>query len=142
MNAVLSGKEKFTIDDVAQMLGLPKMNLNLYAAYSGATLNITSNQWNCGAQCNRKETKGTEVIYHWDGTSVATNGYIAINRYRQEILVVYRGSVVIGDWIEDFTANLVDFPESVPGSQVSKGFLEGYQAANPRVMDTVLELAN
>ncbi|KAJ1646199.1 hypothetical protein LPJ64_002303 [Coemansia asiatica] len=142
MKAVLRGKPTLSIDSVAQEFGVSKIRLNLYAAYSGATLNITSNQWNCGSQCNRPETRGTEVIYHWDTSHIPSNGYIAINRHRREILVVYRGSVVIGDWIEDYTANLVDFPESVSGSRVSMGFLEGYQSANPQVMDTVLQLAN
>ncbi|KAJ1840784.1 hypothetical protein LPJ73_006325, partial [Coemansia sp. RSA 2703] len=115
-------------------------NLKLYAAYSGASLNITSNLWNCGVQCNHPETQGTEVIYHWDNHHIATNGYIAANHQRHEIIVVYRGSVVAADWIEDFTVNRADWPESVPGSRVSTGFLQGYHAANPQAMDIVLEL--
>ncbi|KAJ2787693.1 hypothetical protein GGI15_000516 [Coemansia interrupta] len=137
---LLKGRPTLSLDEVSHKLGIYGENLKLYAAYSGASLNITSNAWNCGVQCNHPETRGTEVIYHWDNHRIATNGYIAVNHRRREIIVVYRGSVVAADWVEDFTANLAVWPESVPGSRVSTGFLQGYQAANPQAMDTVIGL--
>ncbi|KAJ2502411.1 hypothetical protein GGH96_001074 [Coemansia sp. RSA 1972] len=112
----------------------------MYAAYAGATYTI-SNSWNCKNECEHPGTEGTEVLYNWDTQRVTSNGYIARNPDKKLIIVAFRGSAETGDWVESFMANPVQWPSTISGSIVVRGFLEGYLVSSEDVLQNTADLA-
>ncbi|KAJ2660346.1 hypothetical protein IW148_003821 [Coemansia sp. RSA 1199] len=112
----------------------------MYAAYAGAAYTITDS-WNCENECEHPGTEGTEVLYNWDTQRVTSNGYIARNPDKKLIVVAFRGSAETGDWVENFTANPVQWPSSISGSFVVQGFLNGYLVSSEDVLQNTADLA-
>ncbi|KAJ2162594.1 hypothetical protein GGF46_000597 [Coemansia sp. RSA 552] len=92
-------------------------------------------------RCNYPGTEGTVVEYHWDAPVITNNGYIARNPSRKLIIVSFRGSAVLGDWVEDFTESPVYWPESVAGSTVVLGVLGGYLVSSKHILQGTAKLA-
>ncbi|KAJ2385493.1 hypothetical protein H4S02_004303 [Coemansia sp. RSA 2611] len=114
--------------------------MDMYAAYAGAAYNI-SDTWNCGYECEHPGTEDTHVEYRWDAPLITSDGYIARNPSRKIIIVAFRGSAEAGDWIEDFTGNPVQWPETIADSIVVLGFLSGYLVSSSSVVQHTAKLA-
>ncbi|ORX67625.1 alpha/beta-hydrolase, partial [Linderina pennispora] len=98
--------------------------------------------WTCHINCQADDTKGTVVDYHWD-TSTTLNpsyGFVAHKDDTKEIIVSWRGSTILMDWIKDFTFLPVSWPSSVSGSKVHQGFLQTYSSASSGIEAAVSKL--
>ncbi|KAJ2068354.1 hypothetical protein GGI08_000911 [Coemansia sp. S2] len=114
--------------------------LDLYAAYAGAAYNISKN-WTCGTECKHSGTEGTTVLYHWNNDTFPSVGFIATNAHSKTIIVSFRGTTVIGDWMENYFLDPVDWPENVNGASVVTGFLSGYLVVSVEVAQFVYDLS-
>ncbi|KAJ1945466.1 hypothetical protein FBU59_002297 [Linderina macrospora] len=117
-----------------------KDNLVKYARYAGAAYKVSSKRWTCLVNCWAPETLGTEVDYHWDVFSPAAYGFVAHRSSSKEIIVSFRGSTVLMDWIQDFSFLPVAWPKSIEGSKVHNGFLSGYTSAADGIKKTLQDL--
>ncbi|KAJ1947613.1 hypothetical protein FBU59_001858 [Linderina macrospora] len=113
-----------------------------YGRYSGAAYKVLDTTWTCSINCKSADTKGTIVDYHWD-TSKTLNpsyGFVAHKDDTKEIIVSWRGSTILMDWVKDFTFLPVSWPSSVSGSKVHKGFLQTYSSASSAIETAVAKL--
>ncbi|ORX68301.1 alpha/beta-hydrolase, partial [Linderina pennispora] len=101
---------------------------------------VSGKRWTCLVNCWSPDTLGTEVDYHWDVTLPASYGYVAHRSQSKEIIVSFRGSTILMDWIQDFSFLPVSWPKSIEGSKVHNGFLFGYTAAADGIKKTLKEL--
>ncbi|KAI8322543.1 alpha/beta-hydrolase [Martensiomyces pterosporus] len=119
---------------------MSEYDLQRYATYAGAAYKVKTTAWTCHLNCQVPSTNGTVVQMQWTKTAPDSLGYIATNDNTKEIIVAYRGSITIGDWIHDFTFAQLPSPLSVPGSLMHTGFLVAYGAAKDDVKATVSKL--
>ncbi|KAJ2725205.1 hypothetical protein GGI07_001467 [Coemansia sp. Benny D115] len=120
--------------------GIDSSTIDLYAAYAGAAYELNSDKWSCGVQCTRPGTEGTLIKHRWSIPIIASTGYIAVNPNKKVIVVAFRGSADLGDWVEDVATDLIQWPKSVVGSHVGMGFYSGYQIASALILQIVREL--
>ncbi|KAJ2742196.1 hypothetical protein GGI20_004657 [Coemansia sp. BCRC 34301] len=113
----------------------------MYAAYSGAAYNISTESWDCGAECRHPGTEDTAIEYHWNTQGISSTGYIATSANKKTIIVAFRGSKDFGDWMEDFALEPASWPDNISGSNVVSGFLSGYLVVSSQVVQTVVDLS-
>ena len=65
-----------------------------------------------------------------------TFGYIGYSSARNEIVVAFRGSVNIANWVTNLNFFKKPYP-GVSGAMVHEGFYDAYQAVSPKVISTV-----
>ncbi|EGF77696.1 hypothetical protein BATDEDRAFT_91518 [Batrachochytrium dendrobatidis JAM81] len=70
--------------------------------------------------------------------------YTAVHIPTSRIIVSFRGSQNLDNWVKDITTALPDspFPESPPGAQVHLGFLQAWNQIRTEVLDQVKLLAS
>ncbi|KAJ1955898.1 hypothetical protein GGI12_005451, partial [Dipsacomyces acuminosporus] len=113
-----------------------------YGRYAGASYKVLDNSWTCMINCWAPETWGTVVDYHWDVSGTTPSfGFVAHKDNTKEILVVWRGSTVLMDWIQDFNFAPVPWPQQIAGSKVHTGFLQTYKIAADKIKSVVAGLA-
>ncbi|KAI8322549.1 alpha/beta-hydrolase, partial [Martensiomyces pterosporus] len=96
--------------------------------------------WTCSVNCQSPATAGTIVDYHWDTSIVSSFGYVAHRDDTQEIIVSWRGTTAVTDWIENITFDLESWPQQVTGSSVHTGFHAAYDAAADSIKNVVAGL--
>ncbi|KAJ1957723.1 hypothetical protein EC988_000686 [Linderina pennispora] len=113
-----------------------------YGRYSGAAYKVLDMTWTCSINCKAADTKGTVVDYHWDTVKTANPsfGFVAHKDDTKEIIVSWRGTTILMDWVKDFTYFPVSWPSSIAGSQVHRGFLQAYSSASAHIEETVAKL--
>lgn len=80
--------------------------------------------WNCGA-CPLHPNFQIYQVYQ--NASLDSQGYTGYDATNNQVVVAFRGSANLINWITDFTFNFVDFPYC-SGCQVHKGFWEEWQS--------------
>ncbi|KAJ2398035.1 hypothetical protein GGI23_003329 [Coemansia sp. RSA 2559] len=113
--------------------------LDLFAAYAGAAYH-DMREWTCTPECQDPGTSGTVIDYTWDIRTITSNGYIAHNPSKRIIIVAFRGSQELGDWLENLDLSHYPWPSQIDGSSVVSGFLSGYLVARSLVIQNVLAL--
>ncbi|KAI8322542.1 alpha/beta-hydrolase, partial [Martensiomyces pterosporus] len=71
---------------------------------------------------------------------VPSYGFVAHKDDTKEIIVSWRGSTILMDWIADLTFVPVPWPKQVDGSAVHVGFLSAYSAAADKIKSVVAGL--
>ncbi|KAJ2725200.1 hypothetical protein GGI07_001462 [Coemansia sp. Benny D115] len=117
-------------------------NIVKYSKYAGAAYKIFSTVWSCTLNCFANDTKNTEIDYHWAVSGAPSYGFVAHKDDTKEIIVSWRGSVVIMDWIADFKFAPTVWPISIKGSFVHKGFLNAYKGASENIKNVVSKLVD
>jgi len=97
-----------------------------YSAAAFCQLDTLTN-WTCGAACNAVPDV-TSFTYVADPTLV-NFGYVAYNNKENEIVVSYRGSHNMDNWINNMNAVKIDYQrDGAPfGAAVHAGFYYVYQ---------------
>ncbi|KAI8140924.1 Alpha/Beta hydrolase protein [Fennellomyces sp. T-0311] len=85
---------------------------------------------NCGL------TRHLEIVDTFNTLVTDMNGLIARDDSEKTIIVVFRGSVSLNNWIADLTAVWVTYP-SVPLAYVHGGFLGAWEEVSTQVVRTV-----
>jgi hypothetical protein len=104
--------------DYDEQLGLKNY---YYAAAAYCPTNIL--QWQCGPPC-RDGPQVTEIVQlsnYYDGTLA----YVGYNADANEIVVSFRGSANIANWVKNIEVTQTDYP-GVEGARVHHGFLTAY----------------
>ncbi|KAJ2740464.1 hypothetical protein GGI20_005791 [Coemansia sp. BCRC 34301] len=111
-----------------------------YCEYAGAAYKVSSESWNCPINCQSANTAGTIVDYHWSLQNTPSFGFVAHKDDTKEIIVSWRGSTTLMDWVADFTVVPYSWPDQIDGSAVHSGFLFAYNAAASKVKSAVAGL--
>ncbi|KAI8323418.1 alpha/beta-hydrolase, partial [Martensiomyces pterosporus] len=69
-----------------------------------------------------------------------SHGFVAHKSDTKEIIISFRGTKTITDWITDADFALHDWPSDIRDSKVHKGFLEAYTSVSVQVKSAVLGL--
>ncbi|KAI8323420.1 alpha/beta-hydrolase, partial [Martensiomyces pterosporus] len=112
-------------------------NIVKYARYAGAAYKLEGPSWDCESNCQSQDTKGTIVDYYWDNIVYPSTGFVAHKDDTKEIIVSFRGSTVLFDWLADAQLLTLNWPESVPGSKVHSGFLAAFNSASDKIKSTI-----
>ncbi|KAJ1733632.1 hypothetical protein LPJ61_001466 [Coemansia biformis] len=99
------------------------------------------NTWDCVPSCQQSETVGTVLDYTWHNISPASVGFLGHNNRTRIIVVSFRGTKDVDDWVQDSEFSLDAWPPHVPGSMVHHGFLSAYQSVATGVMREIVRLA-
>ena len=73
--------------------------------------------------------------------SGGTFGYVAFNNLSDEVIVSFRGSENIENWITDFEFNSISYP-GVPDAKVHDGFYDAWRDVAASVTSEVTKLLN
>ncbi|KAJ1959983.1 hypothetical protein GGI12_004047 [Dipsacomyces acuminosporus] len=148
--AILAAAASATpIDEEAAFLQLTKRQAPVpntdfivkYARFAGAASVLTNSTWNCTPNCQHPETRGTVVDLYWGSDDFSlSHGYIAHKDDTKEIIVSFRGSKTVTDWISNAKFELHSWPSAISGSKVHKGFYEAYSSVASSVKAAVLSL--
>ncbi|KAJ3009033.1 hypothetical protein HKX48_008202 [Thoreauomyces humboldtii] len=120
--------------------GTPLLEMELYQSYAAAAYCLNGlATWTCAERCVGSTT-GTVVVSQFDDSSATdTVGYVAYEASTKNIIVAYRGSEGIRDWITNLQFAKADVSPTyaslgVPsGAQVHSGFQKAMLAAQPAV---------
>ncbi|KAJ2899160.1 hypothetical protein IWW38_001101 [Coemansia aciculifera] len=115
-------------------------NLFKYCEYAGAAYKVSGATWTCPGNCQSANTAGTIVDYHWSLNRIPSYGFVAHKDDTKEIIVSWRGSTTLMDWVADFTVVPHSWPDQIDGSAVHSGFLYAYNAAASKIKSVVAEL--
>ncbi|KAJ1984773.1 hypothetical protein H4R34_000461 [Dimargaris verticillata] len=119
------------------VLAQPEVDgLKPYAHLAAAAYHSLT-QWDC-AHC--AFVPNTRLEYFFATPGDATVGYVATNADMKTIIVAFRGSRSIAQWITNLVFVPVDWPPKVDDSKVHLGFLTSYHTVADRVYDKVTEL--
>jgi predicted lipase len=91
--------------------------------------------WNCGGGQNL--TNFGEVT-HFNNALTLAAGYIGYEKVTNQIIVSFRGSANIENWIEDFTFEKTSY--SCKGCEIHLGFLEDYKIVEEQINGAVQKL--
>ncbi|PAV15548.1 voltage-gated potassium channel [Pyrrhoderma noxium] len=84
---------------------------------------------------------GTTLVKSFDESSTNTQGYVARDDDRQEIIVAFRGSIQLQDFVTDLEFALVDYSSpgvsDTGGVQVHQGFLTAFNSVADIVLNIV-----
>ncbi|KAJ1948397.1 hypothetical protein FBU59_001614 [Linderina macrospora] len=114
--------------------------LEKYAHYAGAAYVVTSKAWDCAISCQYADTAGTVVYHQWADTVDANVGYLAYKENTKEIIIGFRGSQTLFDWITNADFGKDSWPSSVSGSEVHSGFLDAHNAQASTIQSKIAEL--
>jgi len=68
-----------------------------------------------------------------------TFGYVAFNPHDNQIVVAFRGSVNIANWVSNLDFIMKPFP-GISNAQVHRGFYEAFEAVSPQTIQSVKTL--
>ncbi|KAJ1960930.1 hypothetical protein GGI12_003530, partial [Dipsacomyces acuminosporus] len=116
-------------------------NIIKYARYAGASYIENITKWKGSPNCDSPDTAGTIVDIHFETDGgYPSNGFIAHKDDTREIIVSFRGSKSLEDWITDITFAFYRWPENVKDSQVHTGFYKAYKSAEDLIKRTLSDL--
>ncbi|KAI9098707.1 Alpha/Beta hydrolase protein [Phlyctochytrium arcticum] len=102
-------------------------------------------KWTCKERCTGS-TAGTVIVKRFDDLLYNTAGFIGYNTRRKHIIVSFKGSASIRNFITDLKLYKVDAQYKldrlkVPsGAKIHGGFAEGYNAARKQIRQTVKQI--
>ena len=101
-----------------------------YAGASHCTA-ASLQSWTCGEACSSTSTLTgvTPIINNAKGTY----GFVGYNAHENQIIVSFRGSVNVENWITNIDFAKTSY-KNVPGAQVHEGFYAAYAAVSAQVI--------
>ncbi|KAK9696208.1 hypothetical protein K7432_012598 [Basidiobolus ranarum] len=116
--------------------------LRLHANYAAAAycFKVTVKNWSCGDKC----VGNMNVFEYFSSFLSGVAGYVGVDRDLKKIVVAFRGSLNIRNWIYNVDAIrlYLNYPGGTPAVRVHGGFLKAYQGLKAQVrsgMTKVLE---
>ncbi|KAJ1953373.1 hypothetical protein EC988_003033 [Linderina pennispora] len=113
-----------------------------YGRYAGAAYKVLDKSWTCMINCWSPDTWGTVVDYHWNtnGDGAPSYGFVAHKSDTKEIVVSWRGSTILMDWIENMMFLPTPWPLRIVGSGVHIGLLAVYKSAADGIKKNIANL--
>lgn len=104
----------------------------LFFAYSAFCPQGRLAVWNC-EWCIAGGSNATVV----QNASAGTYGYVAVDKANSTIVVAFRGSANVANWLLDLTADQVQPYAGFANVSVHQGFYDAYQSVAPQVVAAV-----
>ncbi|KAJ3355057.1 hypothetical protein GGF32_002200 [Allomyces javanicus] len=84
--------------------------------------------------------KGTTLVQYLTGKTNA--GYVAYNASRNTVMVAFRGSSNVANWIDNLEFGKITYPFTVPATfkskpKVHKGFVDAYNEVRPSLLQAL-----
>eukprot|EP01127_Copromyxa_protea_P006707 TRINITY_DN16707_c0_g1_i1.p1 TRINITY_DN16707_c0_g1~~TRINITY_DN16707_c0_g1_i1.p1 ORF type:complete len:286 (+),score=38.59 TRINITY_DN16707_c0_g1_i1:26-883(+) len=114
---------------------MTKYTIYSYAAYCGPQLSNWTCYW-CNQQTSLVPAVKVETIFANDG-HYGTYGYVGASS--KEILVSFRGSKTLNNWLHDLDFLQTSYP-SLLGGEVHRGFYESYTVVADTIRSAVKKL--
>ncbi|KAJ2819695.1 hypothetical protein FBU31_005443, partial [Coemansia sp. 'formosensis'] len=86
-------------------------------------------------------TEGTVVEYNWNIGIPESAGYIACNPAKDLIIVAFRGTDNLLQWVDNTDVLQMQWPAAINDSYVHRGFMRGYLSVQRIVLDAIREVA-
>ncbi|KAJ3364926.1 hypothetical protein GGF31_008864 [Allomyces arbusculus] len=108
-------------------------------AYCGSATTLAT--WSCSAKtCGSTAAKGTRLVQYLAGRTNA--GYVAYNAARNTVMVAFRGSSNVANWIDNLEFGKITYPFTVPTTfkskpKVHKGFVDAYNEVRPTLLQAI-----
>ena len=122
---------RFSLAVLATALGICKadsydQNLSQRAVYQSLAAFCENNDlenWKCGKSCDA--VPGVTSLTRLSDKTAGVFGYVAYNEKQDQIIVAFRGSDNIANWIANIDFFQTPY-KNVPGAQVHRGFYASY----------------
>jgi predicted lipase len=133
-----------TVPQLPTLVNLPSLaheqvaKIKYAARYAGATYcnKMFLKDWNCSPHCSH--TSPTELIHYFDILLTDTVGYIAHDKVNNQIVVSFRGSLSLQNWLHNFDFYQMKWPRSSsPTVKVHRGFYNSYRPVKDLIFDTI-----
>jgi hypothetical protein len=112
----------------------------LYYSYAAYCSESSLMKWDCKF-CKDKGTAGFNITDYFDNKLSDTIGYVGYNHKNKEVVVAFRGSRDLMNWITDLEFWKVDTPfDGVPGAFVSSGYYHSYERVRAGILKAVVQL--
>ena len=102
------------------------------------TLQQITINWAQSAYCETPYVENLENIIEKEGVRAIT-GY---NESLDSIIVAYRGSCTIENWINDIKISLIYPYQNMPDVGVEKGFFESYMTIKSEVLESIFSISD
>ncbi|TNV76820.1 hypothetical protein FGO68_gene11600 [Halteria grandinella] len=107
-----------------------------YSAASHCSVDVLE-KWNCGEPCEKNPS--VQDVSPLINDAAGTFGFVGYNANLGEILVSFRGSVNIANWVTNINFLKEAYP-GVQGAEVHSGFYEAYKGVRDQVIGSVRAL--
>ncbi|ORX94022.1 alpha/beta-hydrolase [Basidiobolus meristosporus CBS 931.73] len=118
----------------AEVSAETKNMLIRHGNYAAATYCLKSSvlKWNCGSRCEGD----VQVTSYFDDLLSGLAGYVGVNHKEKTIIVAFRGTSNIRNWVHDFDFLPLDFayPDAEKGTMVHGGFLKAFNSVSEDVI--------
>ncbi|KYK58503.1 hypothetical protein DCS_05519 [Drechmeria coniospora] len=115
-------------------------DFNFYSQHAAATYCNTQygndHKIDCEGSCPLVEAAKVQLVHTFYGDVSDINGYVAIDKKREEIVLAIRGSWSARNWWADARATLDDCPY-VRGCGIHTGFYSGWRDIKHGVIDAI-----
>ncbi|KAG2227715.1 hypothetical protein INT45_004757 [Circinella minor] len=125
--SALAATRDATPEEVEELTFYSALSANVYCPA------VIGGKWLCP---NCDKTKHLEIVETFNTLVYDMNGIVVRDDNKKSIIVVFRGSVSLNNWVADLTAILVNYP-SVPLARVHSGFLNSWEDCKSTVTKTV-----
>ncbi|ORZ37607.1 Alpha/Beta hydrolase protein [Catenaria anguillulae PL171] len=121
----------------ADLEGIKDLGQFAAVAYCANENNLVS--WTCGPLCNSDRVRNAKYTRLLSGES--TLGFVAVRPTTAQIVVAFRGSVNIDNWIDNLSLIRTNYPYArLPGSDgasVHQGFVDAYRPVRTATLDAI-----
>ena len=94
------------------------------------------NEWSC-ALC--KKHPNLQNLTHIEDVPASIVGFVAYDRDANQILLAWRGTADLRNWVEDFNFETVEY-SACKGCVIHSGFYESYRSVSRKVNEAVDKL--
>lgn len=96
--------------------------------------------WSCGPACGFHPNFKVQGVYH--NTTIDSQGYTGYDPSSNSIVVAFRGSSNIPNWLNDLDFIFTEYPNPSCGCKVHQGFLGEWMSMAYNVLNDVQTLTN
>ncbi|KAI8323419.1 alpha/beta-hydrolase [Martensiomyces pterosporus] len=114
--------------------------IHKYAEFARAAYQISSKAWNCKKCTTSDNLKDTVLDYFFNNKEGPSYGYVGHNDRSKEIIVAFRGTTTISDFVADAKFGLTDWKGARNGAKVHTGFNKSYRSVGEPIKGMVLAL--
>jgi len=140
---LISAASAFPVDARRRDVSSSQLNtFNLFEQYAAAAYCVAFDEASKGSviscsagNCPQPQTAGATLVYGFDGIGDGgVTGYIALDNTNHVVVLAFRGSESLDNWIEDLTFTQTSVSSLCSGCEAHEGFWDGWQSVKPTLL--------